>query len=177
MVRDAPLPCFFVHMSFLHLFVHEVREIPEYFLALKEAVAVLSMGLPIYAGLRYFLYRRRLKAPLSLTLGFLSIFILFAVMTFVEFSPLAALVRHHHLMRTYLFITCLLTALTIVELIDLFLVHHYISHIKKVYVSPPLRAIIKLSIFCIALLPILRFVLRFNPLALVAIPTSRVLTS
>jgi len=158
-------------MSLINLLLHQLRTVPEYFIALKGAVAVLAMGLPIYAGLRYFLYRRRLKASLGLTLGTLSIFILFAVMTFVVSSPLAALIRHHHIMRAYLFLTCLLTALTIVEIIDLFLIQHYLSHVKKMYVSPPLRTIIKLTIFCVSILPILHFVLHFNPLALVAIPT------
>jgi small-conductance mechanosensitive channel len=92
-------------------------------------------------------------------------------MTFVESSPLAPLIRHHHIMRAYLFITCLLMALTLVSLVDLFLVEHYLKHVKNVYVSPPLQTIIKLTLFIAALLPILHFVLRFNPLALVAIPT------
>jgi small-conductance mechanosensitive channel len=139
-------------------------------MALKGAVAVLAMGLPLYAGLRYFLYRRRLAASLNLSIGFFGLFILYGGLTFLLASPLAGYVEGP-ILTTYLFITCVLTALTIVELIDLFLVRHYLSTIKKTYVSPPMRAVIKLAIFCLAILPIMRFVLHFNPLALVAIPT------
>src|SRR4029077_13564094 len=59
----------------------------------------------------------------------------------------------------------------IVSLIDVFFVQHYLTNMKHVYISPPLQTVIKLGVFCVALLPILRFVLHFNPLALVAIPT------
>lgn len=157
-------------MSLFALVVHQVREVPEYILALKGAVAVLVMGLPIYAGLRYFLHRRRLKASSSLTVGFVGVFLLYAGLAFLLASPLAGHI-HGLILKAYLFLTCLLTALTIVEIIDLFMVQHYLVRVQKTYVSPPLRTVIKLSIFCLALLPILRFVLHFNPLALVAIPT------
>jgi small-conductance mechanosensitive channel len=157
-------------MPFLTVILHQLREVPEYFLALKGALAVLAMGLPIYIGLRYFMFRRQLKASLSLTIGYIGLFLLYGGLTFLLASPLAHFIEGP-ILTTYLFITCVLTALTIVELIDLFLIQHYFTHVKKMYVSPPLRTIIKLTIFLVSILPILHFVLHFNPLALVAIPT------
>src|SRR5205807_8154967 len=97
-------------------------------------------------------------------------FILFAGLAFLLASPLAG-----HLpgpvITAYLFLTCIAAALGAVSLIDVFLLRHYLIQVKRIYISPPLRTVIKFSVFCLALLPVLRFVLDFNPLALVAIPT------
>lgn len=157
-------------MSFLSALLHQARGFPEYWFALKSALAVLAVGAPLYAGLRYFLHRRRLIAPWSLTLNFVSVFALFAGLAFLLASPLA---RHLDGAVTtgYLFLTCVVAALSVVSLVDVFLIQHYLSGVKKMYVSPPLRAVLKLGVFCVSILPILRFVLHFNPLALVAIPT------
>jgi small-conductance mechanosensitive channel len=85
-------------------------------------------------------------------------------------SPLASYVPGA-LITSYLFVTCVWAALGAVSLIDVFFVRHYLIAVKRVYISPPLRAVIKLAVFAVSLLPILSYVLRFNPLALVAIPT------
>jgi small-conductance mechanosensitive channel len=150
--------------------LHQLKEVPEYFIALKAGLAVVSMGLPLYAGLRYFLYRRRLTLTWLGTLNFFSAFILFGGLAFLLASPLAHYL-HSAVIMGYLFVTCIATALGVVSLIDLFLLEHYLSHVKKVYISPPMRMVIKLVIFCLALLLIMRFVLHFNPLTLIAIPT------
>jgi potassium-dependent mechanosensitive channel len=150
--------------------IRQLKEVPEYLLALKGAVAVLAMALPIYAGLRYFLFRRRLEISLGMTLNFFGAFILFSGLAFLLASPLAS-----HLpgsvITAYLFLTCVAAAMGAASLIDVFLLRHYLMQVKRIYISPPLRTVIKLGVFCVALLPILRFVLDFNPLALVAIPT------
>jgi small-conductance mechanosensitive channel len=150
--------------------IRQIKEVPEYLIALKSAIAVLAMGLPIYAGLRYFLYRRRLEISIGVTLNFIGAFILFAGLAFLLASPLASYLPGA-LITTYLFVTCVWAALGAVSLIDVFFVRHYLISVKRVYISPPLRAVIKLTVFGLSLVPILSYVLRFNPLALVAIPT------
>jgi small-conductance mechanosensitive channel len=150
--------------------IHQIKEVPEYLIALKSALAVLVMGLPIYAGLRYFLYRRRLDISVGVTLNFIGAFSLFAGLAFLLASPLADHLPGA-LITAYLFITCVWAALGAVSLIDVFFVRHYLVSVKRVYISPPLRTVIKLAVFGLSLLPILSYVLRFNPLALVAIPT------
>jgi small-conductance mechanosensitive channel len=154
----------------IHDMIRHIREVPEYFIALKAGVAVVAMGIPVYAGLRYFLYRRQLKISVWVTFNFVGSFILFGGLAFVLASPLAFYVSGP-ILTGYLFITCVSAAMGAVSLIDVFLVHHYLTQVKHVYISPPLRAVIKVSVFCVVLLPILRYVLDFNPLALIAIPT------
>jgi len=149
---------------------NQLKQFPEYFYALKGAITVLLMGLPIYVGLRYFIHRRRLVAPWGMTLNFVSVFILFAGLAFLLASPLARYLPPI-VITGYLFITCIMAAVSVVSLVDVFFVRHYLSNVKKVYVSPPLRSVIQVGVFCVALLPILRFVLHFNPLTVVAIPT------
>jgi len=150
--------------------LRQIRTVPEYFDALKAALAVLASGVPIYAGLWYFLHRRHLKAHWGFTINYISVFALFGGLAFVLASPLSRLL-HPAILTAYLFITCVVTALSAVALVDLFVIQHYLSDVKEFYISPPLRTVIKLTTFCLVLLPVLRFVLHFNPLTLVAIPT------
>ncbi len=150
--------------------LHQLRDVPEYFVAVKAAAAVLLSGLPLYGGLWYFSHRRRLNLSFGMTLNFVSVFILFSGLAFVLASPLASYLPEKAI-SAYLFLTCIAAAFSVVSLIDVFLLQHYLRTVKKMYVSPPLRTIIKFSVFCVALLLILRYVLHFNPLALVAIPT------
>jgi small-conductance mechanosensitive channel len=148
----------------------QLRNVPEYLIALKAALAILASGLPIYAGIWYFTHKRHLKAHWAFTFNFVGAIALCAGLAFLLASPLAGLI-HPTLLQAYLFITCIVTSLSVVAFFDLFLVQHYISNVKRIYISPPLRTIIKMSVFCLALLPILHYVLHFNPLTLVAIPT------
>jgi small-conductance mechanosensitive channel len=157
-------------MNVISLILQQICEAPEYLVALKAAGTILAMGLPIYLGLRYFIYRRRLNVSVGLTLNFLSSFILFAGLAFLLASPMSVHL-HSSIITGYLFLTCLVASFSVVLLVDVFLVQHYLTREKNAYVSPPLRAVIKLTVFICAVLPILRFVLHFNPLALIAIPT------
>src|SRR6266404_4279258 len=120
------------------------------------------MALPIYAGLRYFLYRRQLKISIWVTLNFIGAFVLFAGLAFLLASPLASHLPGA-LITAYLFVTCVWAALGAVSLIDVFLIRHYLLQVQRVYISPPLRAVIKVMVFGLSLLPILSYVLRFNP--------------
>lgn len=158
------------HHPFIQRFIGDVKEIPLYLLALKAAVAVLVSALPIYLGLHYFLHRRKLIVPWRFHVAYMSSFILLAGLSFVLASPLAGHIPPI-LFTPYLFITCFAAAYGIVLILDLFLIQHYLSHVRKIYISPPLRSVLKIGIFCVALLPILHYVLHFNPLTLVAIPT------
>lgn len=150
--------------------LQQVKTVPEYLLALKSALVVLALALPVYLALRYFLYRRRLSISLGVTFNFFGAFILFAGLAFLLASPLASYLPGSSI-TAYLFVTCLAAALGVVAWIDVFMIQYYLVQVQRVYISPPLRVVIKLSVFLIALLPILRFVLHFNPLAIVAIPT------
>ncbi len=152
------------------LVLHQLETFPEYLLALKGSLSILIAGLPLYLGLRYFLYKRKLTISLGVTFNFIGAFILFAGLAFLLASPLASHLPES-LIRAYLFGTCVVAALGVVSLIDVFFLQYYLVQLKQIYVSPPLRAVVKMSIFILAILPILRFVLHFNPLALVAIPT------
>ncbi len=154
----------------LNSLILQLKQFPEYFLALKAALVVLLVGLPLYLGLRFFLYRRKLSISIGVTLNFIGTFILFAGLAFLQASPLSVYLPAAA-MSAYLFMTCIAAALGAVAFIDVFLVRYYLMQVKRVYVSPPLRVVIKISVFVVTLLPILRYVLHFNPLALVAIPT------
>ncbi len=155
--------------SFQDLF-QQMKEVPEYVFALQGSLVVLGIGFPLYLGLRYFLYRRRIKVSWGDTLHFFSTFLLFAGLAFLLSSPLASLLPSF-VITAYLFVTCVSAAMGVVALLDVFLLQYYLVQIRHVYISPPLRTVIKFSIFVVAFLPILRYVLHFNPLALVAIPT------
>src|SRR5437879_2642758 len=116
--------------------IRQIKEVPEYLIALKSAIAVLAMGLPIYAGLRYFLYRRRLSISIGVTFNFIGAFVLFAGLAFLLASPLADHLPGW-LITAYLFVTCVWAALGMVSLIDVFVVRHYLIEVKDLYVPPP----------------------------------------
>ena len=151
-------------------FFHYLDLFPEYALAAKAAVFVLIAAPPLYLALWYFLYRRSLKFPVRLQAAFFGVFGLITGLAYLLASPLA---KHlpTTLVQGYLFLTCIMAAYLIVALLDIFLIGHYLITVRRLYISPPLRKIIGIAVFCLAFLPILRFVLNFNPLALVAIPT------
>lgn len=146
------------------------KQFPEYWPALLAAASILFTAIPIYAGVYYFMHRRRITAPWSLPISFLGVFVLFSILAFLYASPLAQKLPSLAL-TLYLAITCISAAWAIVKLIDVFLVQHYLGTVHHVYVSPPMRNGLNALLFCLALLPILYYVLHFNPLALVAIPT------
>ena len=157
-------------MSTVLYFWHHLEEFPEYLPGLAAAFTILIVALPIYLGILFFLYRRRLHFAVRHHVAFLSVFVLFAGLAFLLGTPLSKYV-HPVLINAYLFITCMLAAYAVVALLDIFFVQHYLMSVRRVYISPPLRKVIQIGVFLIALLPILHFVLKFNPLTLVAIPT------
>jgi small-conductance mechanosensitive channel/CRP-like cAMP-binding protein len=157
-------------MSDLIYILHHLEEFPDYIPAAQAALAVLIVAVPIYAGLWYFLYRRQKTLPWRLSFAILGVFVLFAGLSFLFASPLSNRV-YPALINAYLFITCLMAAYCIVALLDIFVVQHYLIDVRHLYISPPLHKVINFSVFCMAVLPILRFVLKFNPFTLVAIPT------
>ncbi|OGR92098.1 MAG: hypothetical protein A2992_08665 [Elusimicrobia bacterium RIFCSPLOWO2_01_FULL_59_12] len=146
-----------------------LKQFPEYLPGMIAAAAVLVIAAPIYMALWYFLYRRQLEFPWRLRIAVLGVFVLFSGLAFAFASPLAD--RITALLNAYLFLTCLAAAYCIVALLDIFFVQHYLMRARQIYVSPPLRKIVNLGVFCLSLLPILHYVLKFNPLTLIAIPT------
>jgi len=151
-------------------FEKALHDVPELLFALRAALAVFVSGVPIYAGLRYFMHRRRLTPSWAFLISYIGVFVLYAGLAFIYASPLARYVPTWAV-RPYLLITALLSAYAALELIDLFFIRHYLGAVCRVYISPPVRLASKIVIFGIFLLPILRYTLAFNPLTLVAIPT------
>src|SRR5688500_12176108 len=133
----------------LEQIVQQLKAFPEYVLALKGSLSILLAGLPIYLGLWYFLYRRKLTISLGVTFNFIGAFVLFAGLAFLLASPLSV-----HLpdivVKAYLFMTCVVAAMGVVSLIDIFFLRYYLTQLKRVYISPPLRAVIKIVIFVVA---------------------------
>jgi small-conductance mechanosensitive channel len=148
---------------------HTLKEFPEYLPAAEAALAILILAVPVYLGLWYFLYRRRLPFSWRLQVACLGDFVLFAGLAFLFASPWGQYIIPW--LRIYLFVVCVIASYCIVTLIDVFLLQHYLSDVRRVYISPPLRKVINISVFCLTILPILHYVLHFNPFTLVAIPT------
>jgi small-conductance mechanosensitive channel len=156
-------------MENLRVLGHTLRQFPEYGPAAGAALAVLVTAVPIYFALWYFLHRRESSFPLRLQIAFLGVFVMFAGLAFLVASPLANQI--HFILTAYLFITCVMAAYCLVALMDIFFIQHYLVRMKGVYISPPLQKVISFLAFCLTLLPILHYVLQFNPFTLVAIPT------
>jgi small-conductance mechanosensitive channel len=157
-------------MNLIHQAWQTLEEFPEFLPAVAAALTILLLALPLYLGIWYFLRRRNLPFPMRLQVGCLSSFILFAGLAFLFASPLANRVSSI-VLNAYLFITCAMAAYTVVPLVDVFLIEHVLIHRKGIYISPPLRKVINFIVFFCSFIPILRYLLRFNPFALVAIPT------
>jgi small-conductance mechanosensitive channel len=156
-------------MESLQALWYYLKQFPEYLPAFAAALGILILGVPVYMGIWYFIYRRKLLFPWDLRIGLLGVFVMFAGLAFAFASPFA---RHiQPLLKTYMFLTSVVAAYCIVALLDIFIVQYYLMEKRKIYVSPPLRKVINLSVFCLSLLPILHFVLKFNPFTLIAIPT------
>jgi small-conductance mechanosensitive channel/CRP-like cAMP-binding protein len=155
--------------------IHALRNyfelFPHYLAAAESAVVIILISVPIYAGLRYMLHRRHLRLSHAFHATFFGLFILFAGLAFIFAASLARKLLHPSIINIYLFVTCILAAYCFVALLDVFFVEHYLVNVRKAYISPPLRKVIDITAFIVAGLIILRYVLHFNPLTLVAIPT------
>src|SRR6266480_3020518 len=157
-------------MNIIHQIWSTLLKFPEFLPGVVAALTVLVLALPLYFGMWYFLHRRQLPFPWRLRFACLSSFILFAGLAFIFPTPLANKIPSI-VMNAYLFVACGTVAYTIVPLVDVFLIEYYLMGIRQIYISPPVRRVINFTVFCLSFLPIARYMLRFNPLALVAIPT------
>src|SRR5262245_58364115 len=114
-----------------------IKQFPDYWPAAVAAAATLVIAVPMYLALWYFIHRRKLEFPLPLMVTFLGVFVLFSGLAFIFASPLAD--KATPLLSAYLFLTCVVAAYCVVELIDIFILQYYMVTVRKVYVSPPLR--------------------------------------
>ncbi len=147
-----------------------LKQFPEYLPGVAAALSLLVLALPLYFGIWYFLKRRSLPFPARLHVACLGAFVLFSGLAFIFYSPLSNKIPAIAL-NAYLFVACGMAAYTVVPLVDVFVVEYYFIAQRGVYISPPLRKVLNFSVFILSFLPMMHYVLRFNPLALVAIPT------
>jgi small-conductance mechanosensitive channel len=157
-------------MNLVHLAWKYLKEFPEFIPAAISALTVLVLGVPLYLGMWYFLRRRKMAFPLRLQFACAGSFLLFAGLAFISNSPLSGKIPGI-VMNAYLFIACGMVSYTLVPLVDVLVIDYYLISRKKMYFSPPLRGVINFLVFIISFLPIMRYMLRFNPFALIAIPT------
>jgi small-conductance mechanosensitive channel len=157
-------------MTIIQHIWHILQDFPEYLPAAAAALTIVALALPLYLGMWYFLRRRSLPFPLRLQIGCLSSFVLFAGLAFIFSSPLANKIPTI-VINAYLFVACGMVAYTVVPLVDVFLIEYYLIGQRNVYISPPLHMIINFVVFWVSFVPILRYMLRFNPFALIALPT------
>ncbi len=157
-------------MTLLHQIWDLLKQFPEYWPGAVAALTLLVIALPFYLALWYFLHRRNLPFPWRLRFACLSSFVLFAGLAFIFASPLSKLIPSLAI-NAYLFVTCCMLAYTVVPLFDVFILGYFLIGKHKVYISPPLRKVINFTVFCLSFLPTMHYMLRFNPFALVAIPT------
>jgi small-conductance mechanosensitive channel len=157
-------------MQIIHYVWQTLQEFPEYLPGAVAALTILVLALPLYFGMWYFLRRRNLAFPWHLRIGCLGSFVLFSGLAFIFSSPLSNKIPSI-VLNAYLFVACGMAAYTVVPLFDVFLIEYYLTSVRKVYVSPPLRKVLNFSVFCLSFLPIMHYMMRFNPFARVAIPT------
>jgi hypothetical protein len=109
-------------------------------------------GASLYLGLRYFLFRRRLAISMAGTLNFISVsFYLQGLPFFWRHVIFASSQYGHNSLSLSDVHRC---GVWRGALIDVFLLSALFSRCKKIVRVAPLRTVIKLSVFCVAILPI-----------------------
>jgi len=120
-----------------------------------------------YLALFYFAYRRHYALPKRfhvMCLAFAVLLIASATLYSwpVQFKLPGAI------FTSFAFSTCLLGAYLCLAAVDLFVTDYYLSTVRRVYISPPLRKLIRLIAFFIAVFVSMNFVFSFNPLTRIA---------
>ena len=130
------------------------------------------LALPLYAGVWYFLHRRKNRPFPWRTPLRLSGVVRFLCRSRCLFSSPLATKIPSIVLNAYLPVACLVAAYAAgCPLVDIFFLEQYLIGVRKVYISPPLRKVINFGVFCLSFIPIMHYILRYNPLALIAIPT------
>ncbi len=129
---------------------------------------VLSVG--IYFGIRYFAYKRAFRLPHQFDfLWIVTTLLLLFLGCFVQ-PPLEGTVDPK-LIVWLTFVVALSSFYLVIFVLDQFIVEYFMVTLLKIYIPPPLRKVILLLIFLVAVLVTVQKVFNINPWAIYA-PTS-----
>jgi len=124
-------------------------------------IIIFSVGL-IYAALLFFSYQRRYRLPRNFHL----LCLVFVVLIFISASLYSLPVQYRLpplIFSACAFLTCLLGAYLALAAVDLFITDYYLGTVRQVYISPPMRRLIRFVAFFVALWFSLDAVFNFNP--------------
>jgi MscS family membrane protein len=125
------------------------------------AIIIFYVGLA-YIGLLYFAYRRKYSLPRNFHL----LCLIFAFSIFISASLYSLPVQHRlptSVFSSFAFLTCLIGATLGLAAVDLFFTDYYLATVRQVYISPPVRKLIRLTAFSVAVLVSMDVVFNFNP--------------
>ena len=132
--------------------------------------AVLLVSIAVYFAIRFLAYRR--SFPLPHIFDFLWLLnTLLVSFLFLVFQPPLAVEFSAKFVTWLTFAVYLLSSYLAIFVLDQFIVEHYLVSIAKIYVSPPLREVMKLFIFAVAVVIGVQKIFSINPWAVYA-PTS-----
>lgn len=128
---------------------------------IAAAVIIFYFAL-VYLALCFFAFRRKYRLPFH----FHVLCLLFAVLVVVSatlYSVPPGFKLPTFVFSTVAFLTCLLGAYLALAAVDLFITDYYLGTVRRVYISPPLRKLIRAVAFCVAAFVSMDVVFNFNP--------------
>src|SRR4051812_45265878 len=103
-----------------------INDVPELIFAVRAAITVFISVIPIFAGLRYFMYRRKIIPTWGFIVSFVGTFAMASGLAFIYASPLAGYMPFWAI-RPYLFVGGLFMGFAVTELTDQFFVGYYLQ--------------------------------------------------
>ncbi len=134
------------------------------------AGGTLFLSVAIYFGIRYFAYRRSFRLPHQFDFLWIVTSLLFLFLGCFIQPPLEGTISPT-LIIWLTFVASLSSFYLLIFVLDQFIVEYFLVSILKVYIPPPLRKVILLFIFLVAVLITVQKVFNINPWAIYA-PTS-----
>lgn len=125
---------------------------------------VLSSSVVIYFAIRFFAYKRAFPLPRKFDFLWIINTLLLIFLSSSAHPPLEGNLSHK-LLTWSIFFTFLLSCYLLIFVIDQFLVEYFLVSVSKIYVSPPLRKVLVLFVFVLAVLVGTQKIFHFNPLA------------
>lgn len=132
--------------------------------------AVFLISIVVYFAIRYFAYKRSFPLPHRFDLLWILNTLLILFLSISLQSPLEDSISPK-ILTWITFAAFLLSAYILIFILDQFFVEYFLVSILKVYISPPLRKVIVLGIFLIAVVIGVQKIFSINPWAVYA-PTS-----
>jgi len=133
---------------------------------LTAGITIFSCALAYFA-LLYFAYRRSYVLPKNFHL----LCLVFGVLIFVSSTLYAWPAQYKlptFLFSAFAFLTCLLGAYMCLAAVDLFVTDYYLGTVRQIYISPPMRKLIRVIGFVVAGFISMNAVFNFNPLTRLA---------